>query len=166
MPDGKTGEERELWLRYSRDARPVLPSAEPSTDVLAAYFENRVSEGERRRIEAFLATMEDPTHLLESGRDGDIARVPPGNLVLRAKSLVKGRVRTHKRVSRWRTIVDALTMPLPSYGFAAAIILLAATGGFRLGIATFEYEQTVQASIDEMLSFGAVDSTNRISVFN
>ena len=160
-----TPEEKEIWLRF---CQALLSQGEPSVpapEVLAAYFDGNASAAEGREVEAFLASHDHPSQFLEGEFDHVVSGDPPAQLILRAKALVPDVDSAKSSRAWWRRLTGGLT-PVPAYGWATALVLLMATGGYFLGAATFEHERTVQVSINHMLTFGVDGPTNGQDVFN
>lgn len=160
-----TSEEKELWLRFCQDLLSQGEPSVPSPEVLAAYFDGNASAAERCEVEAFLASHDHPSQFLEGEFDHVVSGDPPAQLILRAKALVPENDNVEPGGAWWRHLISGLT-PVPAYGWAAALVLLTATGGYFLGAATFEHERTVQVSINQMLTFGVDGSVNGRDIFN
>lgn len=160
-----TPEEKEVWLRFCRTLSSQGEPSIPSSEVLAAYFDGNASAAERRDVEAFLASHDHPSLFFEAVIDHVVGGDPPAQLILRAKALVPERDSAESSEAWWRRLAGGLK-PVPAYGWAAALVLLTATGGYFLGAATFEHERTVQVSINQMLTFGVDGTASGRDIFN
>ena len=101
-------------------------------------------------MEAFLASHDHPSQFFEGEIDHVVGGDPPAQLILRAKALVPESAPAETKDPWWQRLAGGLN-PIPAYGWAAALVLLTATGGYFLGAATFEHERTVQVSINQLL---------------
>lgn len=160
-----TPEEKELWLRFCQTLSSRGEPSVPASEVLAAYFDGNASAAERRDVEAFLASHDHPSQFFEGEIDHVVGGDPPAQLILRAKALVPESAPAETKDPWWQRLAGGLN-PIPAYGWAAALVLLTATGGYFLGAATFEHERTVQVSINQLLTFGVDGSVNGRDIFN
>ena len=162
MSDDWTEEERRIWQRYRQTPRIADESVPPSVMALAAYIEGNADAAETHEVETYLASIEDPLEYLEAAQVQDVSRIPPVSLVLRAKSAVQ----STGVDGNWLLRIMRAISPAPAYGVAFAMVLLTAVGGYHMGVATFEREWEVQASIDAELTFGFAGPMDRTTWFN
>lgn len=146
-------DERQLWDRYTKNAKKQPTLSDPEPELLAAYLDGNANESQVEHIESLMAQNSALIdQIIELRSLQNAAPAPVSQTVLdRAKALEtetppdQQQIVAPARGAHWHRF---------HWAAAAAAVLLACLGGYSAGTSTSQGQQRLQAQKSSQVSFG------------